>query len=219
VSFYDIQDAAAARQLDVVGAFHPGEYDLAPVGCATLVLLGPKEPGFWAAITSDPEAGGPDPVDRWSRRVIDALATKLGARALFPFGGPPYQPFVKWALASKRVWQSPVSLLVHDTAGLFVSFRGALAFDRWLELPDIKGRSPCESCVGKPCLRACPPRALTNQGYDLKACHAFLDLPAGRSCLDAGCHVRKSCPVSQTYGRQDQQSAHHMRYFHKKAAS
>jgi len=219
VSLERVKRVAAGQNLDVIAAFHPNKSDFAPDGCATMVLLGPREPGFWAAISREPEAHGADPVDRWSRRIIEALAEGLDARALFPFGGPPYQPFVNWALASGQVWQSPVSLLVHDRAGLFVSFRGALAFDRRLDLPDIAARSPCETCDEKPCLSACPPRALTSQGYDIGACHGFLDQAGGRSCLDAGCLVRKACPVSQTYGRLDQQSAHHMRYFHKKANS
>jgi hypothetical protein len=41
--------------------------------------------------------GRPDPIDRWSRRVIGHMACDLGAKALFPFGGPPWHPFIAWA--------------------------------------------------------------------------------------------------------------------------
>ena len=77
----------------------------------------------------------PDPVDRWSRRVIGRLACDLGAKALFPFGGPPYHPFYQWALRTGRAWESPVRLLVHDTQGLMVSFRGALALREAMAVP------------------------------------------------------------------------------------
>lgn len=206
--------ACSAAELSIIAAYHPTK-DLAPAGCKTLILLGPEEPGFWRRITTSPEFGGPDPVDRWSERVINDLASKLDARAVFPFGGPPHKPFVGWALASGQVWQSPVNLLIHDIAGLFLSFRGALVFDTKLELPEAASANPCDTCRDKPCLTACPAHALTAAGYDVPACHRWLDQNTGKACLSGGCLVRRSCPVSQTYGRLAEQSAHHMRYFHK----
>ena len=84
---------------------------------------------FWDILTTAPEFSAPDhPVDRWSARVITALAEQVRARAIFPFGGPPYAPFPDWARRSGRAWNSPVGMLVHDTAGLLLSYRGALAF-------------------------------------------------------------------------------------------
>lgn len=106
-----------------------------PAGTRTLLLLGPAEPGFWAHLQAQPEWGGPDPVDRWSRRVIGRIACDLGAKALFPFGGPPYHPFYRWALRTGRVWDSPVRLLVHSGQGLMVSFRGALALKEAVPVP------------------------------------------------------------------------------------
>lgn len=207
MTYADIEAAAGSAGLAIFGALHP------ETG-GTLVLLGPAEPGFWQLISESPEYAGPDPVDRWSQRVIGGLAEDLGAQALFPFGGPPYQPFVTWALATGRVWQSPVSLMVHDVAGLFLSFRGALAFDAHIALPPTPKAPPCEGCA-RPCLTACPAGALTAEGYDLAACHAYLDQPEGRDCMTQGCAVRRSCPTSQSYGRLARQSAHHMRHFHK----
>ena len=206
--------------LDILGAFHPKPEDLAPEDCGTLVLLGPNEPGFWDAFTTAPEwrDDAPDPMDRWSLRVISDLAQQLHATALFPFGGPPYQPFFRWALASGHAWQSPVSLLVHAEVGLMVSYRGALALPDRLELPPPCAR-PCDSCAAKPCLTACPSGALTSAGYDVPKCHDHLDTPAGRTQLTKGCNVRRACPLSQSYGRVEEQSAYHMSIFHKGAAT
>lgn len=211
-----IEALARPHALAVMGAFHPDPEDGAPEGTGTLVLLGPDGPAFWPVLTSSPEwqDGGPDPVDRWSRRVIGRLACDLGAKARFPFGGPPYQPFIRWAKRSGRAWDSPVTILVHDTAGLLVSYRGAIALPERLDLPGLPPR-PCDSCADKPCLAACPARALTGAGYDVPACHRFLDTDRGRDCMDAGCRVRRACPVSQAYGRVPEQSAYHMRQFHR----
>ena len=205
--------AAAERHLEVLGGFAcEGEPDL-PAGTRTLLLLGPREPGFWTTVTASEEWAGPDPVDRWSRREVGRLACDLGAKALFPFGGPPYLPFYSWAIRTGAIWESPVRLLVHGRQGLWVSFRGALALKEVVELPE-RGVRPCEAC-GKPCLSACPVGALTGAGYDVPRCHDYLDRPEGQDCMTGGCRVRATCPVSQAYARMPEQSAYHMRQFHR----
>jgi hypothetical protein len=210
-----LADTLSREALEVLGGFAAEPGDDLPKGTRTLLLIGPG-PGFWPHVTTAPEwrDGRPDPIDRWSRRTIGRVACDLGAKALFPFGGPPYRPFTAWALRSGRIHVSPVRLLVHDRAGLWVSFRGALALREPLDLPPA-APCPCDACAAKPCLTACPPGALTALGYDLPACHAFLDSDAGRDCMDRGCAVRCACPVSAGHARMPEQSAYHMRQFHR----
>lgn len=218
MTLYDaISARAAAEALDLFGAFHPRPDDRAPAGTGTLLLLGPREPGFWAAFTASPEwvDGAPDPIDRWSERIVGAMARDFGGQALFPFGGPPHHPFYAWALRSGRAFASPVTLLVHDRAGLMASYRGAIALPQRIDVPAPSTTSPCDRCAGKPCLSACPAGALDARGYSVPACHDFLDTEAGADCLSAGCAVRRACPLSQAYGRVPEQSAYHMRLFHR----
>lgn len=216
VDLSEIINAARKHYLDVFGVRAALPDDPVPDGTKSIVLLGPLEPGFWSHFTDQPEFSGQqsDPIDGWSSRVITQLAADLNGAAIFPFGGPPYAPFISWALRSGRAWNSPVSLLVHDTAGLFVSFRGAIALPYALP-PALAGSSPCDSCAGQPCLTACPVVALTPTGYDLRTCHDYLETNPGRNCMDAGCAVRRACPLSKTYGRLTAQSAYHMKAFHK----
>ncbi|MEI4488032.1 ferredoxin [Frigidibacter sp. MR17.14] len=213
VTLDQIETRAAAERLTVAGGFHPVLED--GLGEGTLLLLAPAEPGFWAHLTASPEGrdGAPDPVDRWSRRVIGRLACDLGAKAKFPFAGPPWHPFYQWALRSGLAWASPVTLLVGARMGLFASYRGALLLREQIDLPKPTAQ-PCASCA-KPCLTACPAGALGAAGYDVPRCHAFLDTPAGADCLTGGCRVRRACPVSQSYGRRPEQSAYHMSQFHR----
>ena len=210
-----LQDRLAGERLEVMGGFAVAEGEAGfPAGTRTLLLLGPREPGFWAHLKTAPEWDGTaDPVDRWSRRVIGRIACDLEAKALFPFGGPPYHPFYQWALRTGRVWDSPVRLLVHAGQGLMVSFRGALALKEAVAVPP-PGTKPCETCAA-PCLTACPAGAITAAGYDVPRCHAFLDQPEGADCLTGGCLVRRACPVSQSYARLPEQSAYHMGQFHR----
>lgn len=208
----EVTAALPTTGLEVLGAFHPEAGYRDAGGAGTLVLLGPGR-DFWAILTAAPEFTNDHPVDRWSRRVITDLAGRLDARAIFPFGGPPYAPFLDWAKRTGHVWDSPVGMLVHDTNGLLVSYRGALAFAERLEILPTGGGSPCASCEAKPCLTTCPVSALGAQGYDVPACHAFLDSTAGQDCMTRGCAVRRACPVSKGAYRTEEQSAHHMRAF------
>ncbi|MFV0359713.1 ferredoxin [Tropicimonas sp.] len=215
---YEATDRTAAEHwLSIMGGFHPAPDEAGlPPGTATLLLLAPREPGFWPEVSAAPEFrdGNPDPLDRWSRRVIGGWAQASRAAALFPFDGPPYLPFFDWARRTGHAWPSPVAMLVHDRAGLFLSIRGALALTRRIALPGAAPR-PCDTCKTSPCRSACPVDALASTGYDLTACHRYLDTAEGTDCLENGCAARRVCPVSRRYPRSPAQSAFHMRAFHR----
>lgn len=201
--------APETAQLEVFGMLHDNG--------DTVILLGPHEPGFWAVFSNSAEYldGAPDPLDRWSKRVIGALATAWGGVALFPSDGPPYPPFLAWAVASGRAWSSPLGMLVHDRAGLMVSYRGVVRVPGLLPLP-ATSQNPCDSCTDRPCRSACPVDALSSNGYDTEKCHTYLRTDPGRDCLTQGCAARRACPLSASYGRLPQQSAFHMKAFHPK---
>jgi len=203
-------------RLDIFGGLVTGPGDGVPEGCRTLLLLGPAEPGFWQTFTASAEYGdgAPHARDRWSTRVIGKRAREFGCQALFPVGGPPQLPFIEWARRTGRAWRSPAGMLLHDGSGLMASYRGALAFRERIELPET-GARPCDTCSGRPCLSACPVSALNARtGYDIAACHGFLDTVDGVDCMSRGCAARRACPVSAGYGRLEGQSAFHMKAFH-----
>lgn len=215
MEYSDIDSAARTHGLEILGGFHSGASDGLADWAKTLLLLGPSE-NFWSEISVSNEMldGKINPMDRWSRRVIDLLAARFQAQAFYPFDGPPYHPFYSWALRTNRIWSSPVKLAVHETTGLFVSFRGALALPHRIDMPKPAKASPCKPCPS-PCLTACPVDALTQDGYDVEACHAYLDTGEGVDCMQNGCKVRRSCPVGNSL-RMPEQSAYHMSIFHPK---
>ena len=152
----------------------------------TIALAGVAGRQGWDAFAASPEArdGGGDPLDRFSRRVIDGVAEALGAVALYPFGGPPHWPFQQWAQRAEPVHPSPIGLIIHPVYGLWHSYRGALGFRAALDLPNAQtAPNPCESCLEKACLRACPVGAFTSAGYDVPACAMHLRQSAGANCL------------------------------------
>lgn len=199
---------ARARQLDVFGALHDGD--------DTIILLGPFEPGFWVGFSESSEYldGKPDPLDRWSKTVASGLALDWGGKAIFPSDGPPFAPFFDWALGSGRAWKSPVTLLVHDTAGLWISYRAAIKLAGKIPLPQHQ-LSPCIDCSA-PCKTACPVDALNGETYDVASCKSHLDGQDLAECMTLGCAARRACPVSQSYGRLAAQSEFHMKAFNPK---
>ena len=209
------QTLAAKHGLAIYGGFHGDTSDGLPADHQTLLMIGPST-DFWPHFKTTPEHQdrAANPIDRWSTRIITQLATKLNAAPFLPFGGPPYSPFLTWAQKTNRAWSSPVGMLVHNTTGLMVSYRGALAFRDHLSLPETAAK-PCAPCA-KPCLSACPVNALgAADGYNTDACRAHLNTPAGETCVNDGCLARRACPISAGANRTGEQSAHHMSYFHR----
>ena len=196
MTYESVSISVAEFGLSLLGGFPTPDWSghLAPG--QTLLLLGPSEGGFWDHVRQQEEFldAAPDPLDRWSRRTITALAAHYGGQAYFPFGGPPHRPFHRWALQSGRCWNSPVGLLVHDRRGLFVSFRGAITLPSIIDVPATANR-PCDSCPNTPCLTACPIDAFGDDAYDVDACSDHVASPTGSDCLTSGCRVRRSCPL------------------------
>lgn len=215
----DIQQAVAAQGLAWRGAFHPGDGDLpANRQIGTLVLAGFIGRENWSSFAASPEAadGQPDPLDRWSRRVIGAIAQAVGASAIFPFDGPPWAPFQRWAQKAEPVYPSPLGMLIHPDWGLWHAWRGALAFRQRLDLPEPARRSsPCESCAGKPCLSACPVAAFKPDEYDVRVCVSHIDAAEGAGCMEQGCRARLACPVGARHRYGPDRAQFHMRAFRK----
>lgn len=214
----EIRAATEASGLAFRGAFHPAPDDL-PAGASarTIIMLGFVGSAQWAGFAASPEYrdGRPSPLDRWSYRVVSALAGDLGARAFFPFTAP-LMPFIRWAQKAEPVYPSAIGMLIHPDFGLWHAWRGALGVDAELTLPPRDDRPrPCDACADKPCLSACPVSAFDGSGaYDVPACNTHVRGPAGADCRTTGCLSRRACPFGAEHIYSAQQAAFHMRAFH-----
>lgn len=218
-----MQRALDAYGLRVRGGFPVDAADGVPAasdgGAGALLLVGNAGSAMWPAFAAAPEArdGRPDPLDRWSRRIGEALAARFAARALFPFGGPPHHPFQRWAARAEPLHASPLGLLIHPQYGLWHAYRFALWFaDVPADLP-VPGRpeagSPCAACVARPCLLACPVGAFDGQGYDVARCTALLRAQPDAPCNTAGCAARRACPHGAAHRYLPEHARFHMRAF------
>jgi len=206
-----------AAALDPHGLILRGAFALQPgdgLGEGMLVMVGNAGGAMWAAFESHRD-DDPNPLDRWTKRIVDPLAALFGARAIYPFDRP-HPPFQRWAKRAEGLQSSPLGLLIHADYGLWHAYRAALVFPQLMEglastcEPTV---SPCDSCLEKPCLSACPVEAFSPEGYDVPACASYLASPGGESCTSAGCAARNACPVGPDFRYCDAQIRFHMAAF------
>jgi hypothetical protein len=216
-----IRESLAPHGLALRGGFHPGPEDAVPAltggrACGTILLLGNLGGALWPVFAESPELadGAPHPLDRWTRRILESLAPGFGATALFPFGGPPWLPFQRWAMKADSVTASPLGILIHPDFGLWHAYRGALAFADRLDLPQgVRRPSPCDSCIERPCLSGCPVGAFSPGGYDVAGCRGHVAGVRGTACRGQGCLARLACPIGREHAYPPAQMAFHMAAF------
>lgn len=223
ISLRHVDEALSGAGLLALGAFHPQASDGVPdrsEGCS-LVLVGNAGPEMWRVFSNSGfDENDLSPLDDWSRRVLGGLAGVLSdrfglpVRALFPFDGPPYQPFQRWAGRCGAFHPSPMGPMIHGTYGLWHAYRGALLIAAPVDLaPGRETPSPCRACADKPCLATCPVGAFSGAGYDLPACLDLLEKEPDGACLSASCLARLACPVGRDYIYEAPQARFHMEKF------
>ncbi len=195
------------------GGFWPRGEDEVPGAPATLLLVGNAGPAMWESFSALP-IEGENALDQWSKCAIDAVADNLGATALYPYGGPPFLPFLRWAQKAEAVKPSPIGMMMHSEYGFWHAYRGALCFSERLGLPAVDERDhPCDPCDDKPCLGGCPVNAFSGGSYDVPACAAHLATDDGVDCMSLGCRARRACPAGAPYRYEPDQAAFHMQAF------
>jgi len=182
----------------------------------TLILVGNVGSELWnksgAAIAA---LGDPDPLDRWTRAVIEPIAASADGLALFPFAGPPYWPFQRWAERAEGVRQSPIGIQIHPEFGLWHAYRAAILLRDVIVLPRPEHAHPCDACVDRPCLTHCPVNAFSSAGYAVDRCveHLVAVQNESGSCNDVGCLARLACPVGAAWRYRPEHARFHMRAF------
>lgn len=221
-----LQAALSAHGLRLRGRFAPTPADALPalpggLPAAQVWMVGVVGSAFWPHFKASAafQDGLPDPLDRWSRALGDALAARLGGLALYPFDGPPYWPFQRWADRAEATQSSRMMLRIHPEYGLWHAYRFALALPQALPdpsappAPAAPAADLCARCSAQPCLQACPVGAYTGAAFVLQACADHLHSAAGAPCLQQGCQARLACPVAPSLRYTPEHAAFHMQAF------
>ena len=235
----DLQAALSSHGLTLRGSFAPVAADQLPAlpngeQVAAVWMVGVIGSGFWPHFKASSfyNDGLPDPLDRWSRSMGEELAARLGGIALFPFDGPPYHPFQRWADRAEPTQPSRMMLRIHPDHGLWHAYRFALALPVAVHRtePDTDDAAKpvrqehnvpvrsmpidlCARCSGQPCLQACPVGAYTGDTFLLDACAGHLHSGHGADCMQGGCLARRACPVGSGMRYTPEHAAFHMQAF------
>lgn len=182
---------------------------------SAIVLVGNIGSSFWSSFSQSAEFfdAEADPLDRWSKRIAQAVEQEFDVTALYPFEGPPYYPFLQWARRAESLQQSPLGIMIHPQYGLWHAYRFALLLNEAIEKRTVISESPCQTCTHKPCLTSCPIQAFSEHGYDESSCAGYLKSHPDADCHQAGCLARYACPVGEKYRYKPQQSQFHLRTF------
>jgi len=220
--------ALSVHGLRLRGGWLPGVEDALPAlpagqTAAVVWMVGVTGSDFWPFFKASSfyQDGQPDPLDRWSQAIGSELANQWGGMALFPFDGPPYHPFQRWATRAEPLQASPLMLRIHPEFGLWHAYRFALALPvalpddlpAFTHVPAMARSDLCLTCDGQPCLSACPVQAFTSAAYQVDACVAHLHSPDGGDCMQSGCRARRACPVGRDHTYEPEHAAFHMRAF------
>ena len=212
INIQTIDDVLMPYGLVTRGGFNDPNLD-----AESLVLVGSAGSKFWEAFRSSPEFrdGQDHALDRWSERIGDDVAARMGAGSVYPFGDAPFHPFLEWAQRAEPVQASAIGIFIHPEYGLWHAYRFALLLPGPLaELNEApSGPAACMNCVAKPCLSSCPVGAFSAGGYDVEACYRYLAAESDAPCHTSGCIARQSCPEGSPYRYEDEHAAFHMKAF------
>jgi hypothetical protein len=220
-AFATLKDDLADAGFLVMGGFEPGEKDAVPPLAdgnvpRTLILIGSTGPSLGPALRRSPEHADnqPDPLDRYTRRTLSNIGSRFGFTVLFPFEGPPYHPFQRWAMRCGGFSQSPLGVLAHIEFGPWSGFRAVFLSPLQTQGFLQSGKAgPCETCVDKPCLGICPVNAVSLNGdYDVAGCRTHLAQNPDADCW-AGCLARRACPFGTDHTPPAETARFHMKSF------
>lgn len=193
-------------------ALEAGEYGTVK----TVVLIGNGGAEYWQQFSAWREAQSADvknPLDTWSRNILNSTAQNFNASVLLP-NDKPFAPFQKWAMRAEDLQASPLGLLMHPVFGLWHAYRGALLFEDevLIQEPDDLIHH-CDVCVGKPCLNSCPVGAFSDLGFAYERCISHVRGPNGGKCRQHGCLARNACPVGVEWRYPADVQAFHQKAF------
>ena len=218
----DLTDNLEAFGLHLRGVLNLTEEELKSLqidsSARSIALIGNIGSSYWPVFSQsgEYEDGLPDSLDRWSRGVAEQVASKFGLRAVYPFEGPPYYPFLQWAIRAEPLSRSPLGLMIHPQHGLWHSYRFGLLLSQAHTTPaqsNIAVESPCQSCRAQPCLHNCPINAFSSRGYDVDSCAAYLKRTPDARCHQEGCLSRLACPVGKQFQYDSAQHTFHLSAF------
>lgn len=147
------------------------------------------------------------PFDQFSIDQMKKL--DVNARILFPHAqlNIPLQKIGRFLNLSRP---SLLGLDINKEFGVWFAFRGAFLTSQKINSKTHEAfESPCNNCIEKPCISACPANAIKTKNMpDLKRCIEFR-LTKNSKCVDK-CLARLACPYQKIHQYKTEQITYHM---------
>lgn len=172
---------------------------LAPLGDTSgfrqLILLGHGGRRLWECVQAAGLASE-HPIDDYCSATVDRwFAQDLpGRRHRLVYPGD--APLGLQSLGSLAGWHhaSPFMVGIDAEWGSWSAYRAVVLADTdFCPSPAVDRSHPCASCIGQPCIAACPAGALADGRFALVKCSRYRLLPD--SPCAHGCLARLACPV------------------------
>lgn len=173
-----------------------------------LILVGHAGKALWEAVQASGRVSA-DPIDAFSVQQVaqwlDANLAGCACEIIYP-GNTPVGLQTLGRIAG---WHHPSPFMVgiNEAWGSWYAYRVVvLAASDLPPSTPLPSRSPCDSCLARPCVSSCPAGALASGVFALDRCLAYRQTAAS-SCA-ATCLARVSCPVGAAHRYDDAQLAH-----------
>ena len=173
-----------------------------------LILIGNGGRAMWQAILRE---GGrsADSIDDFSLREVRRwLAAQASGRS-YEIVYPGERLVGLQSLGECAGWHfaSPFMVGINERWGTWFAYRVAVLADTDFEpTRPVPGESPCTACRPRPCVSACPGKAIESDEFNLANCVRYR-LRADSACQTT-CMARLACPVRAEHRYDDEQIRH-----------
>ena len=192
----------AALPADLVAPLEPATHE------RQLILFSHAGRRLWECVQAE-GIHSAHPIDEYSVRTVQSWLMQALPQARSRRVFPGTQPIGLQRLGAIAGWHraAPFMVGIDSVWGSWFAYRVAILTDTALPAsPPIDNGYPCDNCVDKPCISACPAGALASGSFNLAACNA------GRLATDSHCALaclaRNACPVGAEHRYDESQIRH-----------
>jgi len=156
---------------------------------------------------------GENPFDNTSVQLAEDFMRRLGEKD-YKLVYPTDHEGVDLIKIGRRLgWHndSKLSIGINSKFGTWFAYRFVIAANTSFSETVLLETNPCDTCVNKPCISACPATAVTSGGFDLDRC-VIERLTAHSDCAE-NCAARRACPVGSGY----RYEMEHIRYHYRRS--
>lgn len=150
------------------------------------------------------------PIDTYTVDFVQRFLTSAHPTANYEIVYPGADTVSLQELGKLAGWHhdSPFMVGINAHFGSWFAYRALVLANTNLPVTQRNvSQSPCVTCVGTPCISACPPRALDDGKFNLDKCLAYRQQT--NSQCENTCLARRACPVGSEHSYTDAQMQYH----------